>query len=58
MKVFREVAAASLSRARELVGELSQGGLVGTLAEMEFLKARLRMRGVPVDIDRQLSLED
>lgn len=58
LKVFREVAAASLSRARELVGELSQGGLVGTLAEMEFLKARLRMRGVPVDIDRQLSLED
>ncbi|MFJ1800055.1 hypothetical protein [Streptomyces sp. NPDC088180] len=52
LKVFREVAAASLSRARELVGELSHDGLVGTLSEMEFLKARLRARGVPVDVDR------
>lgn len=52
LKVFREVAADSLSRARELVGELSHDGLVGTLSEMEFLKARLRARGVPVDVDR------
>ncbi|MFJ7206756.1 hypothetical protein ACIQWR_24905 [Streptomyces sp. NPDC098789] len=52
LKVFREVTAASLSRARELVGELSNEGLVGTLSEMEFLKARLRMRGVPVDLER------
>ncbi|OEV22528.1 hypothetical protein AN221_01290 [Streptomyces nanshensis] len=52
LKVFREVSAASLSRARELVGELSRDGLVGTLSEMEFLKARLQTRGVPVDVDR------
>lgn len=52
LKVFREDTAASLSRARELVGELSHDGLVGTLPEMEFLKARLQMRGVPVDVDR------
>lgn len=52
LKVFREAAGASLSRARELVGELSHDGLVGTLSEMEFLKARLQMRGVPVGVDR------
>ncbi|MCX4451215.1 hypothetical protein ACFWNC_05055 [Streptomyces sp. NPDC058369] len=52
LKVFREATAASLSQARELVGELSHDGLVGTLPEMEFLKARLQMRAVPVDIDR------
>ncbi|MFE7757218.1 hypothetical protein [Streptomyces sp. NPDC057429] len=44
--------AASLSRARELVGELSHDALVGTLSEMEFLKARLLMRGVPANVDR------
>ncbi|WP_189969719.1 hypothetical protein [Streptomyces violascens] len=52
LKVFREVSAASLPRARELAGELSRDGLVGTLSEMEFLKARLHRRGVPVDISR------
>lgn len=52
LKVFREAAGESLSRARELVGELSHDGLVGTLSEMEFLKARLQMRGVPVGVDR------
>ncbi|MFH8886385.1 hypothetical protein [Streptomyces californicus] len=52
LKVFREISAVSLSRARELVGELSRDGLVGTLPEMEFLKVRLRTRGVPVDVDR------
>lgn len=52
LKVFREVSAASLARARELVGELSRDGLVGTLSEMEFLKARLQRRGVPVHVDR------
>ncbi|MGW6685791.1 hypothetical protein [Streptomyces sp. NPDC054961] len=52
LKVFREVTAASLSGARQLVGELSHDGLVGTLSEMEFLKARLQMCGVPVDLDR------
>ncbi|MFE2760414.1 hypothetical protein [Streptomyces halstedii] len=53
LKVFREVSAVSLSRARELVGDLSGDGLEGTLPEMEFLMARLRTRGVPVDIDQQ-----
>lgn len=52
LKVFREVSAVSLSRARELVGELSGDGLEGTLPEMEFLMARLRARGVPVKIDQ------
>lgn len=52
MKVLRELSAASLSRARELSGELSHDGLVGTLSEMEFLKARLQLRGVHVDIDQ------
>nr|WSW69943.1 hypothetical protein OG461_29165 [Streptomyces sp. NBC_00995] len=51
LKVLREVSAASLSRARELAGELTCDGLVGTLPEMEFLKARLLLRGVHVDID-------
>ncbi|MFF8532271.1 hypothetical protein ACN6K9_006771 [Streptomyces sp. SAS_267] len=46
------MSAASLARARELVGELSHDGLVGTLSEMEFLKALLQLRGVPVDVDR------
>ncbi|WP_275402690.1 hypothetical protein [Streptomyces sp. SID10853] len=41
-----------MSRARELVEELTHDGLVGTLSEMEFLKARLQMRGFPVDVDR------
>lgn len=52
LKVLRELSAASLSRARELAGELSHDGLVGTLSEMEFLKARLQLRGVHVDIDQ------
>ncbi|MEV4942259.1 hypothetical protein [Streptomyces zaomyceticus] len=53
LKVLREVfPAASLSRARELAAELSHDGLVGTLPEMEFLRARLRLRGVHADIDR------
>jgi hypothetical protein len=51
LKVFREVSAASFSRARELVGELSGDGLEGTLSEMEFLMSRLRSRGIPVGID-------
>ncbi|MEY9969050.1 hypothetical protein ABIA33_007137 [Streptacidiphilus sp. MAP12-16] len=52
LKVFREVSAVSLSRARELVSELSGDGLEGTLSEMEILMARLRTRGIPVDIDQ------
>lgn len=52
LKVFREISAASLSHARELVGELIHDGLVGTLSEMEFLKAQLQVRGFPVDVDR------
>ncbi|MFD9791421.1 hypothetical protein ACFWXK_10770 [Streptomyces sp. NPDC059070] len=52
LKVFREVSAASLPRARELAGELSDDRLVGTLSEMEFLKARLLRRGVRVDVGR------
>ncbi|MEU3739812.1 hypothetical protein AB0E78_22365 [Streptomyces sp. NPDC032198] len=52
MKVFREVSGASLPRARELVRELSHDGLVGTLSEMEFLKDRMELRGVPVDVSR------
>lgn len=51
-KVLREVAATSLSRALGLAGELSQDGLVGTLPEMEFLRVRLRLRGVHTEIDR------
>ncbi|GAA2156593.1 hypothetical protein GCM10009760_57750 [Kitasatospora kazusensis] len=46
LKVLREVSAVSVQRARELVGELSHDGLLGTLSEMEFLKARLQLRGV------------
>ncbi|GAA2474029.1 hypothetical protein ACFPFX_12365 [Streptomyces mauvecolor] len=52
LKVFREISAASLPQARDLAGELSRDGLVGTLSEMEFLKARLHRRGVRVDISR------
>ncbi|MCX5214905.1 hypothetical protein OG689_37565 [Kitasatospora sp. NBC_00240] len=52
MKVFREVSAASLSRARELVEELRRDGLVGTAAEMELLASRLTRRGVPVEVGR------
>jgi hypothetical protein len=52
MKVFREVSAVSLPRARELAEKLSHDGLEGTLSEMEFLTIRLRLRGVPADIDR------
>lgn len=51
LKVLREVSAVSLSQARELVEKLSHDGVVGTLSEMELLKARLQLRGVPVDID-------
>ncbi|MFF8693789.1 hypothetical protein ACF08W_16455 [Streptomyces sp. NPDC015144] len=40
-----------MSRARELAGELSRDGLVGTSAEMEFLKARLELRGLHADLD-------
>ncbi|WP_331769380.1 hypothetical protein OG948_37010 (plasmid) [Embleya sp. NBC_00888] len=52
LKVFREVSAVSLSQARELVENLSHDGVAGTLPEMEFLKTRLQLHGVPVDIDR------
>ncbi|GAA2639826.1 hypothetical protein GCM10010411_95170 [Actinomadura fulvescens] len=52
LKVVREISATTLSRARELVEELSHEGLTGTLPEMEFLKARLQLRGVPVNLDR------
>ncbi|MFJ2808674.1 hypothetical protein [Kitasatospora sp. NPDC087271] len=58
LKVVREVSAASLPQARELVGELCRDGLVGTLSEMEFLKARLQLRGVHADVDRQISRRD
>ncbi|MEW2140006.1 hypothetical protein AB0892_26035 [Streptomyces sp. NPDC005409] len=52
LKVFREISATSLSRARELVEELTRDGLVGTSSEMELLKARLQRRGLPVDVAR------
>ncbi|MEV0257269.1 hypothetical protein AB0H82_23820 [Streptomyces sp. NPDC050732] len=52
LKVLREVSEASLPQARELVRKLSHEGLVGTLPEMEFLKARLQLRGVHADLDR------
>lgn len=58
LKVVREVSAASLPQARELVGELCRDGLVGTLSEMEFLKARLQLRGVHADVDRQIPRRD
>ncbi|MEV8452316.1 hypothetical protein AB0467_21370 [Streptomyces sp. NPDC052095] len=41
-----------MSRARELAGELSRDGLVGTLAEMEFLKARLEPCRLHADLDQ------
>ncbi|TMR18014.1 hypothetical protein ETD85_53900 [Nonomuraea zeae] len=50
LKVLREVWEVSLPRARELAGELTDTGLVGTLAEMEFLKIRLRSRGVAAEV--------
>ncbi|MDY0814711.1 hypothetical protein [Kitasatospora purpeofusca] len=52
MKVFRDVSGVSLPQARGLVEQLSSDGVVGTLAEMEFLKTRLQLRGIPVDVDR------
>ncbi|ARI50707.1 hypothetical protein ACWEJZ_32910 [Streptomyces bacillaris] len=52
MKVLRESAAISLSQARELAQDLSQEGLAGTLPEMEFLKARLQLRGIHATIGR------
>ncbi|MGW2256190.1 hypothetical protein ACWCXH_39565 [Kitasatospora sp. NPDC001660] len=52
MKVFREVSGASLPQARGLVEQLSSDGVVGTLAEMEFLKTRLKLRGIPVAVER------
>ncbi|MET9694747.1 hypothetical protein ABZY81_41215 [Streptomyces sp. NPDC006514] len=52
LKVLREVSVVSLSQVRELVEKLSHDGVVGTLSEIELLKTRLRLRGVPVDIDR------
>ncbi|GAA2316719.1 hypothetical protein GCM10010149_81050 [Nonomuraea roseoviolacea subsp. roseoviolacea] len=50
MQVLREVAKVSLPRARELADELTDTGLVGTLAEMEFLRNRLRSRGVIAEV--------
>ncbi|MFF1481432.1 hypothetical protein ACFVYD_28440 [Streptomyces sp. NPDC058301] len=52
LKVFREVSAASLPQAREMAGALSREGLVGTMPEMEFLKAKLRAAGILADLDR------
>ncbi|MFC9328782.1 hypothetical protein [Kitasatospora sp. NPDC057015] len=52
MKVFREVSGVSLPQARRFVEQLSGDGVEGTLVEMEFLKTRLRLRGIPVDVDR------
>ncbi|GAA2280965.1 hypothetical protein GCM10010430_78890 [Kitasatospora cystarginea] len=54
LKVFREVSGVSLPQARALVEELSSDGVVGTLSEMELLKTWPQIRGVPVDIDRQV----
>ncbi|NEA64410.1 hypothetical protein G3I56_17910 [Streptomyces sp. SID12488] len=51
LKAFREAEAVSLSQARELADRLSHEGVVGTLSEMQLLRTRLRLRGVPVDID-------
>lgn len=50
LKVLREVWGVSLPQARELADELTDTGLVGTLAEMEFLKTRLRSRGVAAEV--------
>ncbi|MET7327921.1 hypothetical protein [Nonomuraea sp. NPDC005650] len=50
LKVLREVGEVPLPQARELADELTQAGLVGTLAEMEFLHARLRSRGVAAEV--------
>lgn len=50
LKVLRDVWEVSLPRARELADELTDTGLVGTLAEMEYLKTRLRTRGVAAEV--------
>ncbi|MEV4114155.1 hypothetical protein [Nonomuraea sp. NPDC049695] len=57
MKVVREVSQVSLPRARELADELTDTGLVGTLAEMEFLKTRLRSRGVTAEVRSDVGAE-
>ncbi|MDH6129629.1 hypothetical protein P3T39_006618 [Kitasatospora sp. GP82] len=51
LKVLREVFGASVHDAREQADELRRDGLVGTLPEMEFLRIRLRRRGVPVAVE-------
>lgn len=50
LKVFREVSGVSLSQARRLVDQLSGDGVTGTLAEMEFLRTRLELRGIRADL--------
>ncbi|MEV4355969.1 hypothetical protein [Nonomuraea sp. NPDC049625] len=50
LKVLREVWEVPLPQARELADELTHAGLVGTLAEMEFLHTRLRSRGVAAEV--------
>ncbi|MGP3913885.1 hypothetical protein [Nonomuraea sp. 10N515B] len=57
LKVLREVWEVSLPRARELADELTDTGFVGTLVEMEFLKIRLRSRGVAAEVRSDGSLE-
>ncbi|MEW1845937.1 hypothetical protein AB0392_48985 [Nonomuraea angiospora] len=51
LKVLREVWEVPLPQARELADELTHAGLVGTLAEMEFLQTRLRGRGVAAEVN-------
>ncbi|MBE1585975.1 hypothetical protein ACFPOI_45265 [Nonomuraea angiospora] len=50
LKVLREVCEVPLPQARELADELIDAGLVGTLVEMEFLRTRLRGRGVAAEV--------
>ncbi|RJL35972.1 hypothetical protein [Bailinhaonella thermotolerans] len=50
LKALRETLGVSLPRARELVARLTDGGLTGTLAEMEYLQIRLHIRGVPSEV--------
>ncbi|MEV0346559.1 hypothetical protein AB0H88_12385 [Nonomuraea sp. NPDC050680] len=50
LKVLREVWEVPIPQARELADKLTDTGLVGTLAEMEFLHTRLRSRGVAAEV--------
>ncbi|MEU7743519.1 hypothetical protein [Nonomuraea sp. NPDC049158] len=57
VKVVREVSQVSLPQARELADKLTDTGLVGTLAEMELLRTRLRSRGVTAEVRPDVGAE-